>query len=79
MEHMTEVEANDGVFAHARELHNSILDEADIMDLAEGRTETFIWPPKLPLDADSSEEAMVRIRRRASTTNYAAMRRVRPT
>jgi hypothetical protein len=35
MEHMTEVEANDWVFAHAREVHYSILDEADIMDLAE--------------------------------------------
>ena len=79
IEHRTEVEANDWVFAHVREVHNTILDEADVMDLADGGTETFIWPPKLPLDAHSEEEAMVRISRRASTTVYAFMRKGKPT
>jgi hypothetical protein len=79
MEHPTEVEANDWVFAHVREVHNTILDEADVIDLADGGTETFIWPPKLLLDVDSEEEAMVRISRRASTTLYAFMRKVRST
>ena len=79
MEHRTEVEANDWVFVHAREVHNTILDEADVIDLADGGTETFIWPPKIPLDADSKAEAMVRISRRASTTLYLFMRKVRST
>jgi hypothetical protein len=79
VEHRTEVEANDWVFAHTSEIHNAILDEADVMDLADGATETFIWPPKLPLDNASEEEAMVRISRRAATTSFAAMRRVRST
>ncbi len=76
-EHPTEVEANAWVFVHAREVHNTVLEEADVMDLADGRTETFIWPRNLSLDADSQEEAMVRTRRRASTTSYAFMRKVR--
>jgi hypothetical protein len=67
------------VFAHATEVHNSILDEADVIDLADAGTETFIWPRQLALDADSQEEAMVRISRRASTTQYAFMRKVRST
>jgi hypothetical protein len=79
MEHRTEGEANDWVFAHAREVHNTILDEADVIDVAAGGTETFIWPRKLPLDTDSQEEAMVRISRRASTTSYLFMRKVRST
>ncbi len=79
MEHPTEVEANDWVFVHAREVHNTILVEADVIDLADGRTETFIWPRNLPLDADSAGEAMERISRRASTTSYAFMRKVRST
>ncbi len=79
MEHPTEIEANGWVFAHAREVHNTILDEADVIDLADGRTETFIWPRNLPLDVASEEEAMVRISRRASTTSYAFMRKVRST
>ncbi len=79
MEQPTEIEANDWVFAHAREVHNTILDEADVIDLADGRTETFIWPRNLPLDVASEEEAMVRISRRASTTSYAFMRKVRST
>ena len=79
MEHRTEAEANDWVFAHVREVHNTILDEADVIDLAEGGTETFIWPRKLPLDADCEEEAMGRISRRASTTLYLFMRKARST
>jgi len=77
MEHPTEVEANAWVFAHALEVHDTVLDDADVMDLAGGHTETFIWPRNLSLDADAQEEAMVRIRRRASTTSYAFMRKVR--
>jgi hypothetical protein len=77
MEHPTEVEANTWVFVHAREVHDTDLDEADVIDLADGRTETFIWPRNLSLDADFQEEAMVRLRRRASTTSYAFMRKVR--
>ena len=79
MEHRTEVEANDWVFAHVREVHYTILDEADVIDLADGGTETFIWPRKLSLDTDSEEEAMVRISRRASMTSYLFMRRVTST
>lgn len=44
MEHGSEQEANDWVFAHVRKVHDTILDEADVIDLAEGGTETFIWP-----------------------------------
>lgn len=76
MQHPTEAEANDWVFAHVREVHDTTLDEADVIDLANGGTETIIWPPKLPLDADREEEAMVRITRRASTTSYLFMRKV---
>lgn len=79
MEHRTEVEAKDWVFAHAREAHNTSLDEADVIEVAGGGTETFIWPRLLPLDADSEREAMVRISRRASTTLYAFMRKVKAT
>ena len=32
IEHRTEVEANDWVFAHVREVHNTILDEADVIE-----------------------------------------------
>jgi hypothetical protein len=77
MEHESEGEANDWVFAHVREVHDTVLDEADVIDLAEGGTETFIWPRLLPLDAESEKEAMVRISRRASTTLYAFMRKVK--
>ena len=79
MEHGTEVEANDWVFAHARDVHGTILEEADVIEVAGGGTETFIWPRLLPLDAESEKEAMVRISARASTTLYAFMRKVRPT
>ena len=79
MEHGTEGEANDWVFVHAREVHNTILDEADVVDLADSGTETFIWPRKLGLDSHSEEEAMVRISRRASTSLYVFMRKVRST
>ena len=78
-EHGTELEANDWVFAHVSEVHHTILDEADVIDLAQGGTETFIWPRLLRLDADSEKEAMARISSRASTTLYAFMRKVRPT
>jgi hypothetical protein len=79
MQHDTEVEANDWVFAHVREVHDTIFDEADVIDLADGGTETFIWPPKLSLDTDSEEEAVGRLSRRASTTLYLFMRKVRAT
>ena len=79
MEHRTEAEANEWVFAHARAAHDTVLDEADVLDLGEGATETFIWPRNLPLDTDSEEQAMVRISRRASTTLYVFMRKVRST
>jgi hypothetical protein len=79
MEHTTELEADEWVFAHVRAVHNTIFDEADVIDLADGGTETFIWPPKLPLDTDSEEDAMARLRRRASTTLYLFMRKVRAT
>lgn len=58
MEHPSEAEANDWVFVHVREVHNTILDEADVIDLAEGGTESFIWPRMLRLDTDSEREAM---------------------
>lgn len=57
MKHRTETETNDWVFGHAREVHNTILGEADVMDLAEGRTERFIWPRNLSLDAEAEVEA----------------------
>jgi hypothetical protein len=76
-EHQMEADAKDCVFAHAREAHNTVLEEADIIDLADGGTETFIWPRMLRLDADWEEEAMGRTSRRASTTLYAFMRKVR--
>jgi hypothetical protein len=79
MEYRTEVEAIDWVFAHTQEIHNAIIDEVDVMDLADGATETFIWPPKLPLDTACEAEAMVRISRRAATTSFAFMRKVRST
>jgi hypothetical protein len=79
MQHGTETEANDWVFAHVRKVHNTIFDEADVIDLADGGTETFIWPPKLPLEADSEEDAMAPLRRRASTTVYLFMKKVKPT
>lgn len=79
MEYRTEVEANDWVFAHAREVHKTILDEADVIDLADGGTETFVWPRTLPLEAEAEEAAMVRISRRASTSLYVFVRKVRST
>jgi hypothetical protein len=79
MQHPTELEANDWVFAHVRDVHDTTLDEADVIDLANGGTETFIWPPKLPLDAHRQEEAMVRITHRASTTSFLFMRKVSST
>ena len=78
MEYGTEVEADDWVFAHAREVHDTALDEADVIDLANGRTETFIWPGTLALDADAEREAMARIARRAATSTYAFMRKAKP-
>ena len=78
IEHGTELEANGWVFAHAREVHKTILDEADVIEVAGGGTETFIWPRNLPLDAEADREAMVRISRRASTTMYAFMKKVKP-
>lgn len=77
VEHGTEVEANGWAFVHAREVHGTVLEEVDVIDLPDGQTETFLWPRNLALAADAEKAAMVRIGRRASTTSYAFMRKVR--
>lgn len=77
MEHPTEGDANEWVFAHVRDVHETVIEEADVIDLADGGTETFIWPRKLALEAGVETDAVDRLRQRASTTGYLFMRTVR--